>query len=153
VTLPAQPKDAGVEIALTDAITQLRRVLRRGIREDISWESLPMAQVELMQLVEESPGLRASEVGTRLRLATSTVSTLVSQMTTAGLLLRSSDPSDRRASHLELTAAGRERLDGWREAHERLLSAAFRRLRSSHQRALVSAVPALVALTESLAEG
>ena len=33
--------------ALTHVITRLRRALRRSIRSDYPWESLPMAQVEV----------------------------------------------------------------------------------------------------------
>jgi hypothetical protein len=34
---------------LTDVVTRLRRALRSSIRTEYPWESLPMAQVELLQ--------------------------------------------------------------------------------------------------------
>jgi len=44
--VPKQTVDAWL---LTELVTRLRRVLRASIRTDYPWESLPMAQVELLQ--------------------------------------------------------------------------------------------------------
>jgi DNA-binding MarR family transcriptional regulator len=138
---------------LTDAVTQLRRVLRREVRVDVTWESLPMAQVELLQLLEESDGARVSDVAGALRLAANTVSTLVAQMSSAGMLRRSTDPQDRRAARLSLTETGLARLQEWRQAQELMLRAALGELTVRQRQTLLAAVPALRALTAALARG
>ena len=83
--------------AFTDVITRLRRSLRASVRSDLPWESLPMAQVELLQRLTDEPGLGVSELAARQRLARNTVSNLVQQMVTAGLLERRGRDGDRRA--------------------------------------------------------
>jgi len=135
---------------LTNLITRLRRALRAGIRTDIPWETLPMAQVEILQRLTDEPGMRISELARRQRLATNTVSTLIQQMVVAGLVERESDPNDRRAVSLTLTQRGEESLDGWLRANKTRLDAALRRLSAQQRAAVAKALPALAALAEQL---
>lgn len=135
---------------LTEAVTRLRRALRASIRTDYPWETLPMAQVELMQVVGEHSPARISELATRQRLAPSTVSGLIGQMITAGLVVREVDPVDRRASVVTLTDAGREQLAAWTGAHERRMDAALAALDDDDRAALTAALPALFQLAENL---
>lgn len=67
-------------------VARLRRVLRASIRTDYPWESLPMAQIELLQSLAEHSPARARDLGERLRLAPSTVSGLLTQMIASGLV-------------------------------------------------------------------
>lgn len=135
---------------LTEVVTRLRRVLRTSIRTEYSWESLPMAQVELLQCVAELERIRVGELAGRLRLAPNSVSTLVQQLSDAGLLTRSKDPADRRATLLRLTGAGAEALAGWQRAHERRLATALARLGDVDRQAILAALPALSNLVEAL---
>ena len=96
--------------ALADVVTRLRRALRRVVRSDVPFEALPMAQIEVMQLLAERPGLRAGEVGEALLLASTTVSTLIGALLTQDLIERQADPADRRAWRLLLTEDGETRL-------------------------------------------
>jgi DNA-binding MarR family transcriptional regulator len=136
--------------ALADAVTRLRRSLRRAIRPEYPWETLPMAQVEVLQLLEERPGLAVGEVAITLRLAANTVSTLVGQLLREGLVVRRSDERDRRIGRLALSVDGESRLAGWRAAHEQLLADAVRSLDPALQTELVSAVAAIDALALAL---
>lgn len=104
--------------ALTDVVSRLRRVLRAGIREDFPWESLPMAQVELLQALADTSPARVGDLAARLRLAPSTASGLIGQMLTAGLVVRGTDPGDRRAAVVELADEGVRQLAGWHAAHD-----------------------------------
>src|SRR5215469_16436908 len=90
---------------LTDVVTRLRRALRSSIRTDYPWESLPMAQVELLQTLAAGP-LRVGELAARQRLAPNTVSGLVGRMLDAGFVDRQPDPGDRRTARIALTEAG-----------------------------------------------
>ncbi|MFE7417186.1 MarR family winged helix-turn-helix transcriptional regulator [Rhodococcus sp. NPDC057529] len=150
IPLSAEGAGSGEGWALTEVITRLRRALRSSVREDFAWESLPMAQVEFLQRLSSESGLRIVELARKHRMATNTVSALVQQMVEAGLVVRSPDPRDRRAVQVELTGAGRERLDAWMRANERRISSAFERLDADHRTAIGAALPALAALAELL---
>jgi DNA-binding MarR family transcriptional regulator len=136
--------------ALGTTVWQLRRALRRGLRVDPRWEELPMAQVELMQCLAEQPGLKIGQLAKSLRLAPNTVSTLVAQLTGKGLLEAGRDVADGRARLIKLTAAGRQRLEQWQDAHDRMIADAVLRLPSEQRAALIAALPALDSLTTIL---
>src|SRR5579875_492246 len=93
---------------LTDVITRLRRALRRAIRDEYPWEQRPIAQMEVLQTLDERGPMRIGDLADRLRLAQSTVSALVGKLLAAGLVVRDTDPQDRRASVLTLSAQGSE---------------------------------------------
>ncbi|MGW0473886.1 MarR family winged helix-turn-helix transcriptional regulator [Streptomyces coeruleorubidus] len=137
---------------LTEAVTRLRRALRASIRTDYPWETLPMAQVELLQVLGEHSPARISDLATRQRLAPSTVSGLIGQMINARLVARDVDPADRRASVVTLTDAGRGQLTAWTAAHERRMDAALAALDDNARAAIADALPALFLLAENLGE-
>ena len=137
---------------LTDVVARLRRVLRTSIRADYPWESLPMAQVELLQSLAESAPARVGDLATRLRLAPSTVSGLISQMMGSGLVERGTDPGDRRVAVVELSADGRRQLAGWHAAHRERITAALGALEPADRDAIEAALPALGRLVDRLAE-
>jgi DNA-binding MarR family transcriptional regulator len=145
--VPKQTVDAWL---LTELVTRLRRVLRASIRTEYPWESLPMAQVELLQRLRAEPGLRLNDLASRHRLANNTVSMLVRQLVAAGLVTRTTDPDDRRAVLLELTDDGRRVLADWQTAHERRLARALSRLPAADQRTISAALPALSRLVDVL---
>ncbi|MFD8782170.1 MarR family winged helix-turn-helix transcriptional regulator [Kitasatospora sp. NPDC059599] len=145
--------DPAVEHArrLTDTVTRLRRALRSSIRTDYPWESLPMAQVELLQTLAAAP-LRVGELAARQRLAPNTVSGLVGKLLEAGFVDRQADPGDRRTARIALTPAGRRQLDDWQHAHERRIATALGSLDPADREAVVDALPALEQLARALAQ-
>jgi DNA-binding MarR family transcriptional regulator len=136
---------------LTDVVARLRRVLRSSIRSDYPWESLPMAQVELLQSLAESAPTRVGDLASRLRLAPSTVSGLISQMITAGLVERGTDPNDRRVAVVALSEAGGRQLGEWNAAHQRRIAGALAELEPEERAAIGGALPALSRLVDRLA--
>ncbi|MCA1221984.1 MarR family winged helix-turn-helix transcriptional regulator [Streptomyces sp. 8L] len=151
---PSSPQAEGAPDArlLTEAVTRLRRALRASIRTDYPWETLPMAQVELLQVLGEHSPVRISDLAARQRLAPSTVSGLIGQMISSGLVTREVDPADRRASVVALTDAGSGQLAAWTAAHERRMDTALAALDDAERRAIGGAVPALFQLAEKLGE-
>jgi DNA-binding MarR family transcriptional regulator len=141
--------------ALTDVVNRLRRVLRAGIRTDYPWETLPMAQIELLQCLRdhEPAGIRVGEICTTLHLAPATTSGLVQQLVEAGTATRDSDPADRRVAVVRLTKAGRRQLQDWQKAHERRLGTALAQLSVAQRAAVRAAVPALAVLVDKLSQG
>lgn len=150
VDYPTDPASGDDAWELTAAITQLRRSLRSSVRDEFTWESLPMAQVEFLQRLEREPGLRIGDLARKHRMAVNTVSTLVNQMLKEGLVVRESDPDDRRAVLVLLTDEGRARLQAWTRANQRRISVALDGLSVEQRAAIDAAVPALVALAERL---
>ncbi|MFC9552869.1 MarR family winged helix-turn-helix transcriptional regulator [Rhodococcus sp. NPDC056960] len=150
IPLPDGAAGSGEGWALTAVITRLRRALRSSVREDFAWESLPMAQVEFLQRLSAESGLRIVELARKHRMATNTVSALIQQMVETGLVVRSPDPRDRRAVRVDVTDAGRTRLNAWMGANERRISEAFDRLDANHRAAIGAAIPALAQLAELL---
>ncbi|WP_020133882.1 MarR family winged helix-turn-helix transcriptional regulator [Streptomyces sp. 351MFTsu5.1] len=148
--LPSPTGEAPDARLLTEAVTRLRRALRSSIRTDYPWETLPMAQVELLQVLGEHSPARVSDLAARRRLAPSTVSGLIGQMITAGLVARDVDATDRRASVVTLTDAGREKLAAWTTAHERRIDTALAALDGGSRAAITNALPALFQLAEQL---
>ena len=139
--------------ALTEVVTRLRRVLRSSVRSEIPWERLPMAQVEILQRLAEEPGLRVTELATRHRLATNTVSNLIQHMVLAGLVIRTVDPRDRRAVTLEMTNSGAQHLQGWLAANSHRLDDALADLPAANRRAILDALPSLALLVDRLERG
>ena len=135
---------------LTDVVTRLRRVLRASIRSEYSWESLPMAQVEIMQRLRDEPGIRVQDLAQRHRLAKNTVSVLVRQLVTADLVSRSPDPVDRRAASVRLTSAGEQMLADWQRAHESRFAIALAHLSDLESAVMQSALPVLCRLVDEL---
>lgn len=109
-----------------------------------------MAQVELLQVLAEHSPARIGDLAARQRLATSTVSGLIGQMITSGLVARAVDPADRRASAVTLTEAGQAQLDAWARAHEHRLDTALGALDEADRSAVHDALPALFRLAEQL---
>ncbi|GGV16204.1 hypothetical protein GCM10010495_33060 [Kitasatospora herbaricolor] len=135
---------------LTDVVTRLRRALRSSIRTDYPWESLPMAQIELLQTLAAAP-LRVGELAARQRLAPNTVSGLVSKLLDAGFVDRQPDPGDRRTARIALTDDGHRQLADWQHAHERRIADALGSLTSADRDAVMAALPGLESLARALA--
>jgi DNA-binding MarR family transcriptional regulator len=135
---------------LAEVVARLRRALRRAVRADLTKQTLPVAQIEVLQLLAERPGLRSGEVGEALLLAPTTISTLVGALLSARLIERAPDPADRRAWHLHLTSRGTRELARWQQSNKRVLRDAMAALGAADRQALRGALPALAALVNHL---
>ncbi len=111
-----------------------------------------MAQVELLQILAEIAPARIGDLAERLHLASSTVSGLIAQMISGGLVRRQTNRADRRAAVVTLTPAGRARLSEWEHAHERRIGGAFDQLSAADRDAINLALPALQHLIALLNE-
>jgi len=148
---PGEPLQAvGDAWSLTGVITRLRRVLRSSVRHEFPWESLPMAQVEILQRLADEPDLGVSELAARQRLATNTVSNLIQQMVLSDLVSRTPRPGDRRAQNLRLTGTGTQLLQSWQNANERRVANALSQLPRNRQTLIEEAIPALSELAALL---
>lgn len=130
----------------------INRLVRRRLRRDLTGPRLRGAQVELLRLVSDSPGISVTAAAKELYLAGNSVSTLVNQLTEAGLLRRETRPEDRRSARLLVTPDAEERLRAWQERRTALIRELVERLGDDDQEALAAALPALRRLADSLRE-
>ncbi|MGK3203111.1 MarR family winged helix-turn-helix transcriptional regulator [Amycolatopsis sp. MEPSY49] len=137
---------------LLGAVQGIRRVVRRRVRADVPGFPLPGAQVEVLRVVADQPGIGVAAAARELHLAANSVSTLVNQLVDAGLLRREPDPADRRATRLEITGAARERMAAWRRARTGLVADALAGLSEEDTAAIEQALPALEKLMGILKE-
>lgn len=135
---------------LTDVITRMRRALRRSIRADYPWEARPMAQIEVLQMLQETGAVRLGDLADRLNLAQSTVSSLVGRLLADGLVERDTDQRDRRAALIRLSPPGTTQLADWDLAHQQRLGRALRTLTPSDGTKVQDALPALARLVDAL---
>ena len=97
----------------------VNRILKEKGLPDIS-----VAYFAVLQALWENDGLSISDLGEKVQLEKSTMTSLIDRMEAAGLLRRDDHPTDRRAYKICLTPRGREleaNLDQVvTEAHDRL---------------------------------
>ncbi|HWH00450.1 MAG TPA: MarR family transcriptional regulator [Pilimelia sp.] len=138
---------------LGEAVARLHRTVRRAVLRGGGHPPLPDAQVELLRLVERTPGVGVGAAAEVLRMAPNTVSTLVRDLVGAGLLTRAADPADRRCVRLSLTEAARRRLAEFRAHRARVLTAALARLDPRDRAALGAVAPLLGRLADLVDAG
>ncbi|MFG2439398.1 MarR family winged helix-turn-helix transcriptional regulator [Streptomyces sp. NPDC048508] len=138
--------------ALSDALAGLQRLIRRRLRGGTDGPRLRGAEIDLLRLVAERPGLGVSEAAKELYLAGNSVSTLVNQLVRDGYLIRETDPADRRAARLLTTPAADTRLRDWRQRRAVLVRRQVDRLDLAERAALEAALPALHQLAANLHE-
>jgi DNA-binding MarR family transcriptional regulator len=133
---PAGPAD-GPHSAEDDFLLALiaisRRIRARGPEDALE----PGAFLVLHTVACHGPA-RPSEVADRLQLDASTISRHLRNLERAGMIVRGSDPHDRRAARVQVSAAGRTVLEDGFQARRARVSAAFGTWPAEDRHALVS---------------
>jgi DNA-binding MarR family transcriptional regulator len=81
----------------------VNRMLRENELADIS-----VAYFAVLQALWEADGVSITDLGERVQLEKSTMTSLIDRMESAGLVRRDDHPTDRRAYRICITARGRE---------------------------------------------
>ena len=155
------PIDAGADQAggeqigpeLADIVSRLRRAMRRAARATDPALGLSVAQLELLSCITEHPGIRPSQLARLLRLAPSSVATLLGGLQSAGYVTRTpgaDSDGDRRTVSLDLSEAGAQAVSRWHRVNEDIIRAALAELPHRDQATLRDAAPALRDLTASI---
>lgn len=145
--------DTRTELAaeLFGTVGRFRRQVRRSAGPAIG-TGLPESQAELLRLVGRQPGISVRHAAAELGLAPNTASTLVSRLSTDGLLQRTVDPADRRVGRLALTESAQRVADESRAARRAALTAALGRLDDEQIDRLTDGLDVLATLTRLLRE-
>lgn len=106
-------------------LEELGRVIRHLTRISGGPDDVPAMtatqRLALFELAEEGP-MRLNDLAARMGTSAPTASRAVDALAEAGLIERLTDPTDRRALHIEVSAEGRARID----RRKRLVGDAFR---------------------------
>lgn len=128
----------------------LRRAVLRRTRALAELPDLPDAQIEVLRLLERTPGLGVNDVAGRLRIASSTVSNLLRSLISDGLIERKPSPTDLRAVRLYPSTQALKLLRRYDKVSHSILDDAIARLDAQDQKALQHATRALARLLENL---
>ena len=103
-------------LRLLSCTVRVENHVRDGLRRDFA-TTLP--RFDLMAQLERSPrGLRMSEISKRLMVSGGNVTGITDQLEREGLVVRTMDRGDRRATTVKLTNSGRERFRAMAARHE-----------------------------------
>jgi DNA-binding MarR family transcriptional regulator len=106
-----------------DSIRHIVQLLRESSREAEA-RGLNVAQLFVLSVVAESPGLSLNAVAERTRTHQSSVSVVVSRLVEQGLLAKTAAADDARRAEIRLTPKGAQRIrSAPRTAQERLVAA------------------------------
>jgi DNA-binding MarR family transcriptional regulator len=143
-----QPDQIGPDLA--DIVSRLRRAMRRAARAANPAMTLSVAQLEVLSCIAENPGMRPGELAKALRLAPSSVATLLNGLGTTGLVTREALATDRRSVSLTLSAQGETAVSQWHNVNAQVISSALASLPEGQRASLASAAPALRDLTAAI---
>jgi DNA-binding MarR family transcriptional regulator len=143
---------------LADIVSRLRRAMRRAARAADPGLGLSVAQLELLSCMAENPGIRPTQLARMLRLAPSSVATLLSALQSAGYVTRTpggpggaaGEGGDRRTVSLDLSEQGAAAVNRWHRVNEGIIQAALASLSQRDRAALGDAASALRDLTASI---
>ena len=99
--------DQKVEPALADLVLAVSRRLRRRWADGLAPWGLSPHQGRALRAVSHGERLRLGDLAAELRIAPRSATEVVDGLAELGLVVRVPDPSDRRATYVEATEAGR----------------------------------------------
>lgn len=122
-------------------------LLDDGDHRVLAEHGLTPSQYAVLLLLDSREGSRLTTVSDCLLLARSTITRIVDQLESTGLVRRESDPDDRRAQRVILTGEGEARCKAAQESHDRSVQRRLMTLDPGEHEQLLSL---LVKLRQSL---
>jgi DNA-binding MarR family transcriptional regulator len=118
--------------------------LRRRLREIADAGDLTPSQVSVLSLLEKGGGASASDLAALERVRPQSMAATLAVLDRQGLIRRDPDPEDGRRQLVSLSAAGREVVQGTRQAREEWLARALQdRYSDAERRTILSALALL----------
>jgi DNA-binding MarR family transcriptional regulator len=138
--------------ALAVALLDISADVRRKSHEDTGVRPLPNGAVDILRVVEASPGITVAEVAARLGRQFSNVSVQLRELVAANLVTRLRDPSDKRYVTLHPTEESQRIRAILENSLAGVLAASASKLLPGEQQQLAASLPALQRLAGFLAE-
>ncbi|HEV7665433.1 MAG TPA: MarR family transcriptional regulator [Chloroflexota bacterium] len=142
--------DPSLTPELAKVLARIGRNLRYRTRAAREALDVTHSESELLRLLDRRPGLRVHEAALELGVASNSVSTLVKQLSRAGLIARTTDPLDGRAACLHLTPLAVEWVTRVGNAREEVIDRALSSLADDDRAALEAAVSALAHFAKAI---
>ncbi|MEU1530278.1 MarR family winged helix-turn-helix transcriptional regulator [Streptomyces fagopyri] len=143
--------DEGVSESAARAAQDLRVAfnrLRRRIREISERQDLTPSQVSALTLVSKSGAATASALAATEGVRPQSMAATLAVLDQQGLIARNPDPGDGRRQLVTLTDAGRERVEGTRQARGEWLAKALQdRCTEAERQSVIEAMAVLDRLT------
>ena len=112
-----------------------------------------LPRFDLMAQLERAPGgLKMGELSRRMMVTGGNVTGITDGLSKEGLVARTADPRDRRATLVRLTAAGRRAFAAMAEEHERWIVGCFAALSGREMATMAASLAKLKAHVRSLEE-
>ena len=140
--LATRPDVAALAARLRIGVTRLARLMRRQ-----SDTGLSPSQLSALTSVEIHGPMTLGALAEHERVAPPSITKVVAKLEDAGLVTRRSDPGDRRAVHVSVTAAGRALLADVRQRKDLWLASRLADLDDDQRARLAAAVDVIDALT------
>lgn len=156
-----RPDDTGAQDSAARAAQDLRvafSLLRRRIREvsetqdgaQGATQDLTPSQISALTLVSKSGAATASALAAAEGVRPQSMAATLAALDQFGLIQRNPDPGDGRRQLVTLTDAGRERVEGTRQARSEWLTRAFEeRCTEEERQTVIKAMALLERLTRS----
>ncbi|MGW0970913.1 MarR family winged helix-turn-helix transcriptional regulator [Streptomyces sp. NPDC002516] len=156
-----RPDEAGAQDSAARAAQDLRvafSLLRRRIREVSETQDGPQgatqdltpSQISALTLVSKSGAATASALAAAEGVRPQSMAATLAALDQYGLIQRNPDPGDGRRQLVTLTDAGRERVEGTRQARSEWLTRAFEeRCTEDERQTVIKAMALLERLTRS----
>jgi DNA-binding MarR family transcriptional regulator len=151
ILIDSTPSGAALTSELARVLGRIGRGLRYQTRPQRESLEITQSESELLRLLDRRPGIRVHDAATELGIASNSVSTLVKQLTRAGMLERTVDPLDGRAACLRLTPLATEWVTQLGNAREQTIGRALAALDDEDRRTLEAAIPAMKRLAKIIA--
>jgi DNA-binding MarR family transcriptional regulator len=135
-------------------LTEERLALGRALEQVVTWlrRTRPLTDISatglsLLDRIETGGAQRITDLAAREGVSQPAMTALVNRLEGRGWARRAADPADGRAILVDLTEAGRERLQQHRVDLTRRIADRLAQLDEADQAALLAALPALTRLT------
>lgn len=125
---PRQLDTSGLEEILGFSLSTLRQCLYRDFAERFARLRLTPNLYSIVLLIEANPGCRQLEIGVALGILQTNLAKRINLLLQRKLIMRTTDPRDRRARALQLTPRGREFAQQMRTIHAALTRDLIRRI-------------------------
>jgi DNA-binding MarR family transcriptional regulator len=137
--------------AILESVPLAMRAIRARMREGRP-VGLSVAQFRALLHLRRRPGSGLSEIADHLGTSVPAASELVSRLVRQGLIVRETDPAERRRIRLTLSTAGTAQLDEAQRAAMQWLRSLVEALEPGRRRALVEALTDLRRLIQAVEE-
>jgi DNA-binding MarR family transcriptional regulator len=140
--VPRTASAASADTRIGDVLERFATWLRRTTPA-FEWNQVALSTLSL--LVRKGP-LRITDLVAAERITQPGMTSLVGRMASAGLVTRTADPTDGRATLVQATEAGRAYLDQCHSVRAEVITRHVRELPPQHRQALLAALDAIEVL-------